>query len=80
MKYVTRTALITIAALLKVYITQDRNGKVNLWETHPDKKEDKGIWVIPGYHPINRESFVAPYTLHWDRSLITPKTKEYMEK
>ena len=78
MKYLTQKELRKVAELLKMYVTQDKNGWVQIWITKPTRNEEKGVWESSGTS-ISRKSLIAPYSSNWKKSLITPKTNSYME-
>ena len=78
MKYLSRKDLITVAELLKIYITQDRNGWVQLWMDRPYRDDKEGVWKGKSTS-ISNKAVIAPYAKYWKKSLITPKTKKYLE-
>lgn len=79
MKYLTKKELRKVAEILNIYITQNENGDVYLWETKPYIREIGGEWVSSTDTPINSKLTIAPYTRNWKKSLITPMTNSYME-
>lgn len=79
MKYLTKKELRKVAELLQIYITQNENGDVYLWESKPHIREIGGEWVSSTDTPINSKLTIAPYTRTWKKSLITPMTNSYME-
>lgn len=79
MKHLTKKELRKVAELLQIYITQDRNGWVQLWTIKPSRNEEKGVWESDKCTSISRKAVIAPYTRTWKKSLITPKTNSYME-
>ena len=78
MKYLSQPELRKVAELLKMYITQDRDGSVHIWESRPIIDEEQGEWTVPCDRPVNSKIVIAPYTTRWTKSLITPKTNKYM--
>lgn len=75
MKYCTRRDLMIVAAKLRCYITQDRDGFVQLWERRPIRNAKLGKWES-GSDPILLRDMplIASYTNRWAYSLITPHT------
>lgn len=78
MKYIHQPELRKVAELLNMYITQDQNGEVHIWESRPTLDEENGIWKVTYDTPFNSKIVIAPYTTRWMKSLITPKTNKYM--
>lgn len=78
MKYLSQPELRKVAELLKMYITQDRDGSVHIWESRPIIDEENGEWTVPCDRPVNSKIVIAPYTTRWMKSLITPRTHKYM--
>ena len=78
MKYPSQSELRKVAELLQMYITQDRNGDVHIWESRPIIDEENGEWTVSCDKPVNSKIVIAPYTTRWTKSLITPKTNKYM--
>lgn len=71
----SRRNLAIACKALRCYITQDRDGFVQVWTTKPWKNYERGIWEgdnDPKLTPDN--PLFAPYTRKWAYSLITPKT------
>lgn len=80
MKRNSKSDLIAVAARLGCYITQDRDGFVQVWKHKPEKNLRRGIWESaddPYFSPDN--PFLNRYTQNWTKSLITPKTQKYLE-
>lgn len=78
MKYLSQPELRKVAELLNMYITQDKNGEVHLWESRPIIDEENCEWTVSCDTPFNSKIVIAPYTTRWTKSLITPKTNKYM--
>ena len=78
MKYLSKPELRKVAELLHMYVTQDKNGEVHLWESRPIIDEETGEWTVSCDTPFNSKIVIAPYTTKWTKSLITPKTHKYM--
>lgn len=78
MKYLSKPELRKVAELLHMYVTQDKNGEVHLWESRPIIDEETGEWTVSCDTPFNSKIVIAPYTTRWTKSLITPKTNKYM--
>ena len=60
---------------LKCYISQDKDGFVQIWMYKPKRNLEWGVWEgreDPKISPDN--PLIAPYTTRWAYSLITPKS------
>lgn len=71
----TKKPLALACKCLKIYITQDRDGFVQIWLNKPKKNYEFGIWEgkeDPKISPDN--PLFGPYTRKWAYSLITPDT------
>ena len=78
MKYLSRKDLIKAAELLRMYVTQDKNGHVKLWTEKPYRDDKEGVWKSRTTS-VSNKAIIAPYSRSWKKSLITPKTKSYLE-
>lgn len=78
MKYLSRKELIKVAEIMGIYITQDKNGWVQMWMGKPHRDDREGVWKSD-VTSISRKAVIAPYTVCWKKSLISPKTKSYLE-
>lgn len=81
MKYCTRRDLIVVADKLRCYISQDKDGFVQLWKRRPTRNTKLGRWESLNGSVLFREMpLIASYTNRWAYSLITPHTsKMYKE-
>lgn len=73
--YIIPKTLSKIAAMSRLYITQDSIGYVHIWRSCPSRDDQKGYWEgLYGEIPLNddTESFCLPYVKDWKKSLITP--------
>ena len=66
--------LMNIASSLKVYITQDSDGYVQVWDKMPKINVKGGYWEVEGDDSILLRPVIRPYTTKWEKSLITPNS------
>lgn len=78
-KVISRRKLSTICYILGVYITQDKDGCVQMWKEKPHINND--WWELgKSSDSIMCISFSYPYTADWEKSLITPISYKGYEK
>jgi len=64
-----------VAEILNVYITQDEDGFVQMWDKKPKLNIPKGYWEVEGKDSVLLLPLIYKYTSNWKKSLVTPSTK-----
>lgn len=77
-RQISRTKLMIVAEILNIYITQDEDGFVQIWDKKPKLNSKEGYWEIEGKDSVLLLPIIYKYTSNWKKSLITPSTKSIL--
>lgn len=80
LRYISKPKLARICQILNCFITQDKDGFIQIWDSKPSKNLNNGYWEIQNYDSLFIKSLCLPYTDKWDKSLITPWTYKGYER
>ena len=72
LKVISQKGLRTICKIMKVYISQDADGTVQMWDKKPHITDD--YWECDEGDSILCVPFSYPYNHEWQKSLITPNS------